>query len=89
MFQDADRLVKGVLIGLAFASLVTWTVYIAKTFVLRTARREVRDGLRILTKAATLAQAHEQLRHGTTPVAQLMQAAGRKFASPPMPAATA
>ena len=79
MFQDADRLVKGVLIGLAFASLVTWTVYIAKTFELRTARREVRDGLRILTKAATLAQAHEQLRNGTTPVAQLMQAAAQEI----------
>jgi biopolymer transport protein ExbB len=79
MFQDADRLVKGVLIGLAFASLVTWTVYIAKTFELRTARREVRAGLRILTNAATLAQAHEQLRHGTTPVAQLMQAAAQEI----------
>ena len=45
MFLDADRLVKGVLIGLALASLVTWTVYIAKTFELRTARREVRDKL--------------------------------------------
>jgi biopolymer transport protein ExbB len=79
MFEDADRLVKGVLIGLAFASLVTWTVYIAKTFELRTARREVRDGLRILAKAATLAQAHEQLRNGTTPVAQLMQAAAQEI----------
>jgi biopolymer transport protein ExbB len=75
MFEDADRLVKGVLIGLAIASLVTWTVFIAKTFELRTARREVRDGLRILAGTATLAQAHEQLRDGTTPVAQLMQAA--------------
>jgi biopolymer transport protein ExbB len=79
MFEDADRLVKGVLIGLAFASLVTWTVFIAKTFELRTARREVRDGLRILANAATLAQAHEQLRHGTTPVAQLMQAAAQEI----------
>ena len=79
MFQDADRLVKGVLIGLAFASLVTWTVYIAKTFELRTARREVRDGLRILGNAATLAQANEQLRNGTTPVAQLMQAAAQEI----------
>jgi biopolymer transport protein ExbB len=79
MFQDADRLVKGVLIGLAFASLVTWTVYIAKTFELRTARREVRDGLRILAKAATLAQANEQLRNGTTPVAQLMHAAAQEI----------
>ena len=79
MFEDADRLVKGVLIGLAFASLVTWTVYIAKTFELRTARREVRDGLRVLAGAATLAQANEQLRDGTTPVAQLMQAAVREI----------
>jgi biopolymer transport protein ExbB len=79
MFEDADRLVKGVLIGLAFASLVTWTVYIAKTFELRTARREVRDGLRILANSATLAQAHEQLRNGTTPVAQLMQAAAQEI----------
>jgi biopolymer transport protein ExbB len=79
MFQDADRLVKGVLIGLAFASLVTWTVYIAKTFELRTARREVRDGLGILAKAATLAQANEQLRNGTTPVAQLMHAAAQEI----------
>jgi biopolymer transport protein ExbB len=79
MFQDADRLVKVVLIGLAFASLVTWTVYIAKTFELRTARREVRDGLRILANAATLAQANEKLRNGTTPVAQLMQAAAQEI----------
>ncbi len=79
MFQDADRLVKGVLIGLAFASLVTWTVFVAKTFELRTARRQVRDGLRILAKAATLAQANEQLRNGTTPVAQLMQAAAQEI----------
>ena len=79
MFQDADRLVKGVLIGLAFASLVTWTVFVAKTFELRTARREVRDGLRILANAATLAQAHEQLRNGTSPVAQLMQAAAQEI----------
>jgi biopolymer transport protein ExbB len=79
MFQDADRLVKGVLIGLAFASLVTWTVFVAKTFELRTARREVRDGLRILANAATLAQAHDQLRNGTSPVAQLMQAAAQEI----------
>ena len=43
MFQDADLLVKVVMIGLAFASLVTWTVWLAKTLELRTARREVRQ----------------------------------------------
>jgi biopolymer transport protein ExbB len=79
MFQDADLLVKIVLIGLAFASLVTWTVWLAKTIELRGARREVRKDLRILNSSATLAQAHEQLRDGTTPVSLLMQAAGQEI----------
>jgi biopolymer transport protein ExbB len=75
MFLDADRVVKAVILGLAFASLVTWTVFVAKTLELYRARREVRAGLRILVKAATLAQAHEALRDSDTPAAQLMQAA--------------
>jgi len=79
MFEDADLLVKIVLIGLAIASLVTWTVWLAKTLELRAARNEVRHDLRILNNAATLAQAHEQLRDGTSPVSQLMQAAGQEI----------
>jgi biopolymer transport protein ExbB len=79
MFLNADIVVKAVIIGLAFASLVTWTVYVAKVFELHTARREVRDGLRILANSATLAQAHEQLRNGTSAVAQLMQAAAQEI----------
>jgi biopolymer transport protein ExbB len=79
MFKAADIIVKGVIVGLAFASLVTWTVWLAKTLELRTARREVRRDMRILNGAATLAQAHEQLRDGTSPVAQLMQAAGQEI----------
>src|SRR3974390_3753694 len=34
MFLSADPLVKGVLIGLTFASVVTWTVWLAKTIEL-------------------------------------------------------
>jgi biopolymer transport protein ExbB len=79
MFMNADLVVKAVIIGLAFASLVTWTVYVAKMIELRAARRDVRAGLRILTNAATLAQANEQLRHGDTAVAQLMQAAAQEI----------
>ena len=30
MFKSADVVVKAVMIGLAFASLVTWTIFIAK-----------------------------------------------------------
>jgi biopolymer transport protein ExbB len=79
MFLNADLVVKAVIIGLAFASLVTWTIYVAKMLELRTARREVREGLRVLGSAATLAQAHDQLRNGTSPAAQLMQAAAQEI----------
>jgi biopolymer transport protein ExbB len=79
MYLDADRVVKAVMIGLAFASLVTWTVFFAKTWELYKARMEVRQGLHILVDSLTLAQAHDQLRDGTTPVAQLMQAAAQEI----------
>jgi biopolymer transport protein ExbB len=79
MFIAADIIVKGVIIGLAIASLVTWTVWLAKTFELRSVRGDVRRDLRVLNAAATFAQAHEQLRDGTTPVAQLMQSAGQEI----------
>ena len=79
MYLDADRVVKAVMIGLAFASLVTWTVFFAKTWELYTARMEVRQGLNILVDSLTLAQAHDQLRNGTTPAAQLMQAAAQEI----------
>jgi len=75
MFLNADIVVKLVMLGLAFASLVTWTVYVAKAFELFAARRQVRRGLLVLGKAATLAQAHEQLRKEDGTAAQLMQAA--------------
>ena len=79
MFENADIIVKAVMIGLAFASLVTWTVWVSKTIELRSARRQVRRDLRTLTGSATVAQAFEQFRDGDSPVAQLMQAAGQEI----------
>ncbi len=75
MFIHADIIVKAVMIGLAIASFVTWTVWLAKSLELHGARRDVRRGLRILGNCTTLAQANEELRDGTDPIAQLMQAA--------------
>jgi biopolymer transport protein ExbB len=75
MFLHADVVVKAVLIGLAFASFVTWTAFVAKTFELRVARRRVRRALRILGSAATLGQAAEQLHKGRDPAAQFVGAA--------------
>ena len=79
MFLNADIVVKAVMIGLAFASLVTWTVFVAKTLELASARRAVLRGLRILSEAITLAQAHDQLRDGDSVPAQLMQAAAQEI----------
>src|SRR5260370_22854087 len=48
MFLNADIVVKAVMIGLAFASLVTWTVWLAKTIALRVAKRAARRRLKML-----------------------------------------
>ena len=78
MFLHADIIVKTVMIGLGFASLVTWTVWVAKSLELRSTRVAVRRGLRMLADCPTLAQAYEQLRNGTCPVAQLDAGGGQR-----------
>jgi len=72
MFLHADVIVKAVMIGLAFASLVTWTVWIAKTLELRSARVAARRGLRLLAQCVTLSQAYDLLRGGSGTIAQLL-----------------
>jgi biopolymer transport protein ExbB len=72
MFLHADTIVKAVMIGLAFASLVTWTVWIAKTLELHSARVAARRGLRLLAQCVTLSQAYDLLRGGSGPIAQLL-----------------
>ena len=46
MFLNADIVVKAVMIGLALASLVTWTVWLAKTIELRRATAAAKRRLR-------------------------------------------
>jgi biopolymer transport protein ExbB len=79
MFLQADIIVKAVMIGLAFASLVTWTAWLAKSIELYGARTAVRRGLRTLANSPTLAAANEVLGTGKDPVAQLMQAAASEI----------
>jgi biopolymer transport protein ExbB len=57
MFLSADILVKAVMIGLAFASLVTWTIFIAKMIELSIARRRLRAALGKISDARSLAEA--------------------------------
>ena len=44
MFMSADILVQAVMIGLVFASVVTWTVWLAKNIELWAAMRRLRRG---------------------------------------------
>src|SRR5262249_9153742 len=57
MFMSADIVVKGVIVGLVFASLMTWTVAIAKTIELSALRRRLRQALRKIAEARSLADA--------------------------------
>ena len=75
MFLHADAIVKAVMIGLAIASFVTWTVWLAKSIELFGARAAVRRGLRVLLDSATLAQAQERLRGSAGPIGHLLAAA--------------
>ncbi len=59
MFQNADIIVKIVMIGLAIASIITWTIWIAKGFELLGAKRRLRGEIARLKKATTLAAASE------------------------------
>lgn len=66
MYQQADIVVKGVMIGLVFASLVTWTVWLAKSLELFLARRRARKGLDIIRRSRTLAESEAAFRVGRT-----------------------
>ncbi|MTD93207.1 tonB-system energizer ExbB [Hyphomicrobium sp. xq] len=57
MFMQADLVVKSVMIGLIFASVITWTVWLAKSIELGAARRRVRAALRKLTDANSIGEA--------------------------------
>jgi biopolymer transport protein ExbB len=75
MFVSADPLVKAVLIGLAFASVVTWTVWLAKTIELLMARRRVRADLATLASARRLADGVERLAATQSPTGRFLAAA--------------
>ena len=57
MYQNADIIVKIVMIGLAIASIITWTIWIAKGFELLGAKRRLRGEILALKKATTLKEA--------------------------------
>jgi biopolymer transport protein ExbB len=75
MFLRADIVVKIVMCALAFASLLTWTVFIAKSIELASAQRKLKSALRKVDEARSLAEAQMVLGKKTTVLSTFLAAA--------------
>ncbi|MBN8962290.1 MAG: tonB-system energizer ExbB [Rhizobiales bacterium] len=75
MFMAADYIVKAVMIGLAFASVVTWSVWLAKTLELLGARRKLMRDLRRVESARSLEDASDKLQNANSDIVTLTNAA--------------
>lgn len=80
MFMNADVVVKVVMVGLAAASLVTWTVWLAKTIELARETRFARRRLDLLEADTSLSRVERDTADDRDPVAQLIHAAVRETA---------
>ncbi len=74
MFMSADIIVKAVMVGLLFASVLTWTIWLAKTLELVGARRRLARSHQVLAAARSLAEAAQPASAASPQVARLIQA---------------
>ncbi len=75
MFLSADIIVKIVMVGLAFASLVTWTIFIAKMIEVSLAQTKLRRALNKISDARSLAEARVALGEKRGVLASFLSAA--------------
>ena len=85
MFLNADIVVKIVMVGLVFASLVTWTVWLAKNLELWKATRNGRAALAVLNETRSLAEANGRLGKSDETVARLLRTAVLEVQMSPHP----
>jgi len=78
MFVNADIVVQAVMVGLAFASLVTWTIWLAKTVEIRRKTATAKRRLGLLETDTVLADVEKNCRGGDDAVAQIVQSAARE-----------
>ena len=74
MFMSADIVVKAVMIGLVFASVLTWTIWLAKTLELIGARQRLARAHEVLAAARSLAEAAKPASVASPQVARLIAA---------------
>ncbi|MBC9246478.1 tonB-system energizer ExbB [Paracoccus sp. 11-3] len=79
MFWAADWVVKAVMVGLAFASVVTWTVLVAKMLELWGASSRAEAGIKRVARAATLSDAVSATGTRTDPVSRMIRAAADEY----------
>jgi biopolymer transport protein ExbB len=66
MFMNADIVVKATMVGLAFASLMPWTIWLAKGHELLVTRRRASAAMRILVSTSSLNEAARQIETSAT-----------------------
>ena len=75
MFMAADIVVKAVMVGLAFASVLTWTIWFAKAIELMFARRRMRTAIDKLAQAKSWSEANVRSKGRDVGVAAMLRAA--------------
>ncbi len=74
MFMAASPVVQAVMIGLVLASVATWTVFLAKSMELASAKRKARAALAALDQARSLTQAADTVGFDTGPAGSMLRA---------------
>jgi len=74
MFMAADIVVKAVMVGLAFASVLTWTIWFAKAVELMLARRRMRTAIDRLAHAKSWSEANVRTKGRDVGIAAMLRA---------------
>ncbi|MGH6763784.1 MAG: tonB-system energizer ExbB [Phyllobacterium sp.] len=78
MFMAADWVVKAVMLGLASASLITWTVWVAKSIEIACAKARANRALKAIMSAENLRDASDALSGRGGPGAFMVRAAAEE-----------
>ncbi|HWE72929.1 MAG TPA: tonB-system energizer ExbB [Stellaceae bacterium] len=79
MFMHADVVVKIVMVGLIFASVVTWTIWLAKSMELFAAGRRIREAFGIIDASRTLSMATDRISGENHVARRLLHAATEEW----------
>jgi biopolymer transport protein ExbB len=80
MFVNADPVVQAILMGLVFASVVTWTVWLAKSLELLAAKRRTQTALRAIAGSPSLDKAAIRTGAAANAIGRFLDAAKAELA---------